>query len=232
MHLKKLLVILGIKTVVLAFIIAMSGIGLSPDEAQYWTWSQELDWGYYSKPPGIAWQIWLTTSLFGQNVFGVRFGALCIGFLISVAVYGAARATHLSRNTSFWAGCIAAVSPLGVYLSFAATTDGGAILFLTIAITLLLQGIKKEGGPHYTLIGLCIGLGALFKWTSFVFWPLIIVPLFLCKNLRKWSLLGGVGLSLLALVPSLYWNSTHEWATFRHVGGNVGGGGLVILWTF
>jgi len=27
------------------------------DEAQYWFWSQNLDFGYYSKPPMIAWFI-------------------------------------------------------------------------------------------------------------------------------------------------------------------------------
>ena len=31
---------------------------LYPDEAQYWLWSRTLDWGYYSKPPMIAWLIW------------------------------------------------------------------------------------------------------------------------------------------------------------------------------
>lgn len=27
------------------------------DEAQYWTWSRELAFGYFSKPPMIAWVI-------------------------------------------------------------------------------------------------------------------------------------------------------------------------------
>ena len=34
---------------------------LYPDEAQYWLWSRTLDFGYYSKPPVIAWAIWATT---------------------------------------------------------------------------------------------------------------------------------------------------------------------------
>lgn len=36
---------------------------LYPDEAQYWLWSRTLDFGYYSKPPVIAWAIWATTKL-------------------------------------------------------------------------------------------------------------------------------------------------------------------------
>ena len=30
-------------------------LDLSGDEAYYWDWGRNLDWGYYSKPPGIAW---------------------------------------------------------------------------------------------------------------------------------------------------------------------------------
>src|SRR5678815_6087713 len=39
---------------------------LYPDEAQYWLWSRTLDFGYYSKPPVIAWAIWATTRLGGD----------------------------------------------------------------------------------------------------------------------------------------------------------------------
>ena len=217
-----LLVLLLLKAVVLALIIGRGEIGLAPDEAQYWTWSQELDWGYYSKPPGIAWQIWLTSSLFGNNPLGVRFGALLISFLLSLVVYKGARYAGLEERSSFWAGVVAAFSPLGVYLSLVATTDGGAILFLTLAAILIIKGIKDEKGPHYPLIGFCILVGALYKWIAFLFWPLLFISLFFFKRLRKWSLLGGVAISLVALLPSLYWNMSHDWATFRHVATTVG----------
>ena len=47
------------------------GITLYVDEAQYWTWAQHLDWGYFSKPPGVAALIWLSTALFGDGMVGV-----------------------------------------------------------------------------------------------------------------------------------------------------------------
>ncbi len=211
-----LLLLLLVKAVVLGWIIAHGAIGLSPDEAQYWTWSQALDWGYYSKPPGIAWQIWLTTQILGNNPLGVRLGALVVGTLLSLAVYGVARGARLEKRTALWAGVITAVCPLGVYLSFAATTDGFAILFLTMATLAVIRG------PHYMWAGLCIFAGALFKWTAFVFWPVVLPFLFFSKEMRKWSILGGIALSLLALIPSVYWNMHHDWATFKHVGAAVG----------
>src|SRR5271170_3662927 len=43
---------------------------LSEDESQYWDWSRHLDWGYYSKGPGIAAIIHLAVVVgnwFGQQ---------------------------------------------------------------------------------------------------------------------------------------------------------------------
>lgn len=211
-----LLLLLLVKVALLGWVIANGAIGLSPDEAQYWTWSQALDWGYYSKPPGIAWQIWLTTQIVGNTPLGVRLGALIAGSLLSLAVYAVACAANLEKRTAMWAGIITAVCPLGVYLSFAATTDGFAILFLTLATAAVIRG------PHYWVAGICILAGGLFKWTAFIFWPVVLPFLLLLPRLRRWSLVGGISLSLLALLPSVYWNMNHDWATFKHVGTAVG----------
>ena len=45
---------------------------LSADEAQYWLWSKNLSWGYFSKPPLIAWLINLSNLIFGDYDFAVR----------------------------------------------------------------------------------------------------------------------------------------------------------------
>src|ERR1051325_4997905 len=40
-----------------AYLFNHCPIDLTGDEAHYWEWSRHLDYGYYSKPPGIAWVI-------------------------------------------------------------------------------------------------------------------------------------------------------------------------------
>lgn len=198
----KLLVLLVVKAAVIFYLIQSGLLSLAPDEAQYWTWSQHLDVGYYSKPPAIAWQIKLTTFLFGDTELGVRFGALVFSFALSVALYFLA---------GFWAAVIMAFSPLGIFLSFAGTTDAGSIFFLTLAVLAVVKG------PHYLLAGVFVFLGALYKWTAFILWPFVLVFLLFFPSWRRKSLLGGIGLSLLALLPALYWNMTHDFATFKHV---------------
>ena len=207
-------ILLLLKGVALGLLIVFGPIHLAPDEAQYWTWSQALDWGYFSKPPAVAWQIASTTFFLGNTELGVRFGALLIGLAIPLVCYYLA---PLNRQVAFWGALALAFSPLGFFLSFAATTDGGTVLFFLLAILILARGIEHPEGPNYYLVGLCVFFGALFKWTAFFLWPVAFAFLPLCPLMRKKSIIWGILISLLALLPSLYWNWTHDFSTFRHV---------------
>lgn len=219
---KKLLfaLLLG-KALVLLGLMCCYLLRLAPDEAQYWTWSQALDWGYYSKPPGIAWQIALTTGLFGNQEWAIRFGALIIGFALPWVLFSTALKLKLSEKAAFWAALIIALSPLGFFLSFAATTDGGATLFFTLALCTAARGIENPKGPSYGWVGFFVLCGALYKWVAFGAWFFVLIGLLFFPPLRKKSVVGGILFSLLALVPTLYWNANHEWATFRHVGATI-----------
>jgi 4-amino-4-deoxy-L-arabinose transferase-like glycosyltransferase len=42
------------------------------DEAQYWSWGQELAWGYYSKPPLIGWILRASTEIGSDAAFWIR----------------------------------------------------------------------------------------------------------------------------------------------------------------
>src|ERR1700741_3641741 len=84
-------------TVVRVLALFATPLQLSPDEAQYWLWSRTLDFGYYSKPPVIAWAIWATTAVGGDAEAWVRLsanlfqaGATLVVFLIGRRLYGAA----------------------------------------------------------------------------------------------------------------------------------------------
>lgn len=222
-YLLSLVCLLLIRGAFLLFALAKSGIGVGPDEAQYWLWSQNPDLAYYSKPPGIAWEIWLGTALFGNIGLGIRIGALVLGSFLSLAVYLLAMACGLKPSTAFWAGVVMAVAPLGILGSFLATTDVGYVLFWTLACALVALALRRGIPPNYLLVGMFIGLGALFKWPIYIFWVLLLPFTWVAPRLRSWRILGGFGVSLLGLVPSLIWNVQHDWVTFRHVWATVQG---------
>lgn len=201
-----------------AFYAIKSGyIPLNPDEAQYWTWSRYLDFGFYSKPPGIAWQIWLGCKLFGQNELGIRFFSVIFSTLTAYAIYLLAYVSKAKPKLCFWSAIILTLSPIGMMGTFAATTDVGFIFFWTLALIPVLYALMSEKPVSYILVGCCILLGSLFKWPIYVLWPLFALAFLVYRPLYNASFYKGVLISLGGLLPSIIWNATHEWATFKHV---------------
>jgi len=216
--------LLFIKACFMVFVVMHAGIELGPDEAQYWTWSQALDWGYYSKPPGIAWLISVGTQLFGNTELGVRSVAIGIGTLLPFALYFLALRCGTQQRTAFWAAVMMALTPLGFASSLFTTTDAGMVLFWTLAATVVASALKTDDPPRYLILGIVIGLGALFKWPIYFFWVVVVVAIIFVPPLRSKRLFGGVAISLLGLLPSVIWNASHNWGTFRHVFSTVRGG--------
>ena len=75
-------IILVIITLIRIYSLFISPIELSVDEAQYWHWSQNLDYGYFTKPPLIAWVIALSTNIFGNEEWAVRLFSPIIHFFM------------------------------------------------------------------------------------------------------------------------------------------------------
>jgi 4-amino-4-deoxy-L-arabinose transferase-like glycosyltransferase len=222
---KRLSFFLFLKALLVIAIILFAGIGLGPDEAQYWTWSQALDWGYYSKPPGIAWQIWLGTHLFGQTEWGVRSVTVILAVIQAFAVYRLALNVGLLQRTAFWCSLLMAFCPLGMIGSLFAITDVGFLLCWTGACLSVVAALHQKQEPNPLHIGAWILAGALFKWPIYFFWLFVII----CRrsifpNRPLSSLLTGILISLMGLLPSLWWNWSHDWATFRHVSATMQGG--------
>ena len=76
-----------------------SAMGLFFDEAQYWQWSKNLDWGYYSKPPVIAFIISLSTGLCGDETYCVRLFAPIIHVFTAFYVFRLAKLFFMKRAT-------------------------------------------------------------------------------------------------------------------------------------
>ncbi len=217
-YFKLLCLVLFVKAIAMTCLIIYGSIGLVPDEAQYWTWSKALDLGYYSKPPGIAWQIWLGTQLFGDTELGIRFMSIVFSFAQSVVIFFLCSKCRLKPGTCFWSALLMAMAPMGFLGSFMAITDVGMLLFWSLACLCVVSALAALREPHPLLVGALIMGGALFKWPMYLFWIFYLVCWRSYFPYQKMTaVLNGVLVSLIALLPSVWWNWTHDWATFRHV---------------
>src|SRR5262245_50042884 len=82
--------------------LAVSNAELFYDEAQYWAWAQEPAFGYYTKPPLIAWLIGATTAVCGDSPFCVRLPSPLMHFATALVIYAIAARLH-SQGIGFWA---------------------------------------------------------------------------------------------------------------------------------
>ena len=72
--------------------------GLSHDEAYYWQWSRQLDWGYYDHPPMVAYLIFAGRALLGESELAVRFWSVALGVAGLWLIASMARRLALSRS--------------------------------------------------------------------------------------------------------------------------------------
>ena len=72
----------------IVYLVWLCPYDLIEDEAQYWLWAQHLDWSYYSKGPGVAWAIGLSTWLFGDAEWAVRLPAAVSGLVAMICAAG------------------------------------------------------------------------------------------------------------------------------------------------
>lgn len=215
--LQHIFILLLLKAFFACLALLYLGIGLAPDEAQYWTWSQELNLAYYSKPPWIAWQIGFGCSVFGNNEWGVRCPSIVISLLITLCTYWLSKNLQINKRGCFISAFIMAFCPIGILSSFAATTDTPLILAWTFAAGLFVKDLEAKTPKSMEKIALTIALGALCKWPIYALWVFIIPFSLLYLHTSPKRLVKCLLISNLGLLPSLVWNIENNWVTFRHV---------------
>lgn len=199
--------------------IAAYDHGLFVDEAQYIDWAREPAFGYYSKPPVLAWSIALMTGVCGEAPLCVRGGALL--------TYGAAAVLLFLAGLRLFDARVGLVGALLYFLapgialtSLFITTDAPLALFGCASLLFAARALKSQSWLDWAILGVCFGLGLMSKYSfalfigGFVFY-LLISPEHrrLLAGRRLWLALA---IAALLFLPNLNWNANHSFATFTH----------------
>lgn len=194
-------------------------IGVVGDEAYYWDWGRRLDWGYFSKPPGIAWIHALAGFLSGQSVLGMKLMAttLAVG-----GVWFLYRAVLLiaGERVAAAAALAAALVPGNLLLGSFLTTDSQLVFFWNLGFWMSCRIVleKRVPGHVFWVLGLAIGMGSLFKQMMLVQIPLMWIGMLWLRRdvFRRWEFSVATLGSLVFLVPTLLWNISNDWITAEH----------------
>lgn len=209
---------------VLARCLLLGAPELLPEEAYYWNYAVHLAPGYLDHPPLSAWLIAAGTKLFGLTEFGVRSGALlCCLITAAFVFYTALRVADRTAAAAAVAICV--LAPYFVGNGFFITPDAPMVAAWAAAIYFLvciIQGGHKVPLRHWLGLGVSLGLGLLSKYSIALLGFAALITFIVDRDLRRWFLrpqpyLAAV-LAAAIFSPVIYWNATHEWASFAFQG--------------
>ncbi|MEM9704871.1 MAG: glycosyltransferase family 39 protein [Pseudomonadota bacterium] len=243
---QKFLVITMLLTGVRIGALFFSDINLGPDETQYWYWAQTPAFGYFSKPPLIAWAIAATTALFGDAPWAVRLISPIAQSVAAVFIF-ATGCRLFDEKTGFWSGAIWLTLP-GVFLSsMLITTDALLLACWTAAIyftTRLMQAgalrpQTKLGSGTFDRqqsalkvwalaagLGCALGFAFLAKYAA-IYFPLCLGLAFVFARARLplGALFAAAIVALFLIAPNLVWNANNGFQTVSHTAANANWGG-------
>lgn len=204
-------------------LLAYSTADLFVDEAQYWQWGQQLEFGYYSKPPLIGWVIRAFTEL-GQSdsAFWIRlpgplFHAVAGLILLATAnrLWGAAAGAA--------AGVVYVTMPAVALGSFLISTDTILLPFFALSTALYLWLTQRPSAGLALGLGAALGAGMMAKYAAIYFvlgagLGAIFMP---DKRLARRDLvLATVGF-FVVFFPNIWWNLQNGLTTVAHTADNV-----------
>lgn len=203
-----------------AFLLRLWFIGpldLWPEEAYYWNYAQHLDFGYLDHPPMVAWLIGLSTRIFGDSEFGVRFPAILAGAATAFISYRFARNLY-GKTEALIALALVSVLPYFFFTGMLMTPDTPLMTCWAAALYFLERALFGGNREAWYAAGAALGLGFLSKYTIVLVGAATLVFLIIDKPSRRWFTrvepYAAAAIAAVLSLPVVIWNVQHEWASF------------------
>ncbi len=185
--------------------------GLSHDEAYYWVYSQNLEWGYFDHPPAVALMIKAGYSLF-HNELGVRLINV-LGNSVGVYVLWKMCSRRYGRDLLLFILLLSGFLILHVY-GFVIVPDSPLLISLALYFILLERYLNKDSIKNVFFLSLCIALMLYSKYHAIL---VLVFTLLACPFLlRKKSFWITALLSLLFFLPHIWWQYNNDFVTLRY----------------
>lgn len=181
---------------------------LAHDEAYYWLYSKNLDWGYFDHPPMVALIIKMFSFL-PTSELTVRLGFITLQFLCLFCLF---RLTPLHRRSL--TTVLYFSFPLASFVGLLALPDMPLLFMTSVYCLLLKQYLEDEKPTTPWALGICIALLLMAKYHGIllVFFTLLAVPrLFLRKSFYLVTVVALIG-----CLPHFIWQYKSGFLTLMY----------------
>ena len=211
-----ILITMGIKLIVAGL------LELGNDEVYYWTYALQLDWNHFDHPPMIGWMIRLTTiNLHWVSEISLRLGSIIAASIATWFLFLTAKLIA-SEKAGWYAALIYQASIYtGVIAGLFILPDSPQMPIWTAALycmaVLLFQPEMEKKTAIWILLGALIGLAALCKVHGLYLWVGfgLSMLIFRIKWLLNYRFYLAVFITLLFLIPIVYWNIQYDFITYK-----------------
>ena len=193
-------------------IIQGSYTELLPDEAYYWVYSQDMNWGFFDHPPFVA--VWVTISNFlFTDELGVRFfSAISFSLMLYLVWF---TIDHPLKNKYSWLFLLLFLSTalLNVY-GFITTPDTPLLFFFALFLWSYKLYLNKKSTLIYFILSIAI-TGMMYSKYQGI---LVIFFIFLSnwklvKDYKIWLVCFG---ALILYMPHIYWQYINDFPSIRY----------------
>lgn len=186
---------------------------LLPDEAYYWTYSNELSWGYFDHPPMVA--IWISISklFFSSSELSVRFFSsitLSITFYIVWLLI-----KHPKKNEFQWLFILITFSTslFNVY-GFITVPDTPLLFFAAIFFWGYQKYLDKKSLVSYLTIAITMAAMLYSKYQGvLIIFFVLLSNLKVLKDSKMWL---TALLALVLFTPHLLWQFDNDFPSFKY----------------
>ncbi len=210
--------------------LALSPLTLMFDEAQYWSWSRDLAFGYYSKPPLIAWTLAAAARACGEGEACLR-AASPLLHLAAAAGCGLLARRLSGAAAGLAAALLYATLPGVAWSSMVASTDPLLLAFWAFGLFFLHRALESGRWRDWLAFGLCLGGGLLAKYTMILMLPCAALYLALApgaaRALSPRRAAAALAAAAAVAAPNLAWNAAHGFPTVTHLRDNANLGGAL-----
>lgn len=217
---KPVLYLIGINIIIKLLLAPLLELG--NDEVYYWTYLLRPDWNYFDHPPMVGWMMrFFTFNGFWASEISLRLGSIVASAVSTWFIFKIGKLLSSERLGWYAAILYSASIYTGFIAGFFVLPDSPQMPFWTGALYIMAHLMLRKSDENnwgiWLLLGLVIGLAALCKVHGLFLWAGF--GLFILLQKRQWlsnpRLYVSAFITLLCLVPILYWNINYDFITYR-----------------
>ena len=219
--------VLGLAAAKLSLQLAVAGrYGWHRDELYYVDAGRHLDLGYVDFPPVTPLLARVATGVFGDSLVGLRSVAALAGSAAVVVVALVARELGGGRRSQVLAALLAATCPvlLGADAMFQ-TVPFDQLLWAVLAL-LAVRALRDGSVRRWLAVGVAAGVALQTKYTVALLLAGLAAGLVVTPGGRRHLRTPGPWLAgavaLVLVVPNLWWQVRHGWASVDFFSGGEG----------